>query len=94
MLSCASFVKFSFLINGSIVKEFIPSQGLCQGDPLSPNLFILCSELFSYLILKKVDDDCLHGIKINNDVLAISHLMYADNLMISYRVNVKEAMVV
>lgn len=44
--SCVSLVRFSLLLNGSIYGSFHLERSLCRGDPLSPLLFILCSEIF------------------------------------------------
>lgn len=37
-------VSFSILINGEPKECIKPSKGLCQGDLLSPYLFLLCTE--------------------------------------------------
>nr|KYP76601.1 hypothetical protein KK1_020849 [Cajanus cajan] len=38
--------KATFLLiwNGNKLEPFAPSRGLCQGDPLSLYLFVLCME--------------------------------------------------
>lgn len=92
--SCISSVCFSLMLNGSICGHFSPKRGLKQGDPLFPILFILCSEILSRIPVKEEEQGRLHGIKVAWNAPAISHLMYADDLLITCRANPSEAIVV
>ena len=41
IMSCLQPVSYFVLLNGQPVGNIKPSRGLCQGDPLSPYLFLL-----------------------------------------------------
>lgn len=54
VISCVTSPLYTILLNGAKLEPFSPSRGLRQGDPLSPNLFIICLEALVFLIEKNV----------------------------------------
>lgn len=52
IMSCVVSVSYRITHARREVGPIIPTRGLCQGDPLSPYLFILCAEGLSTLIRK------------------------------------------
>ncbi|KAL5580450.1 hypothetical protein UlMin_012892 [Ulmus minor] len=93
IMNCISSVSFSFLLNGEVKGNIIPGRGLCQGDPLSPFLFLLCSEGFSCLLKKMENDDRLHGLNFGRGALKVSHLFFADDSFIFLDANIADARV-
>ncbi|CAA7017074.1 unnamed protein product [Microthlaspi erraticum] len=81
IMECVSSVSYSFLINGTPHGRVLPSRGLRQGDPLSPYLFILCTEVLSGLCTKAQDSGMLPGIKVARNSPPINHLLFADDTM-------------
>jgi exonuclease III len=89
--SCISSSSFSILLNGSPFGLFSPKRGLKQGDPLSPFLFILGTEVLSRLLLKEERVGNLKGIKIARNCTAINHLLFADDLLLFGKASILEA---
>ena len=79
---CLSIVQFSILLNGGQCPSFIPSQGIRQGDPISPYLFILGSEVLCRLINREISLGQLSAVKVSGNAPSISKLCYADDLII------------
>jgi hypothetical protein len=75
-------VRFSVLVNGSPYGFFSSSQGLRQGDPLSPLLFVFVMEALSYMISAAVSGGLLEGFKVDN--ADFSHLLFADDTLIFF----------
>lgn len=88
---CFNIVEFSLLLNGNISERIILGNELRQGDPLSPILFILGSEVLTRLLMKEEAAGRLHGIKVTRNSPTITHFMYADDLLVISRAGKKEA---
>ncbi|KAL0430792.1 UNVERIFIED_CONTAM: putative mitochondrial protein [Sesamum radiatum] len=82
ILLCVSSVSYSFVLNGRQFGNIIPERGLRQGDPLSPYLFLLCTEAFSSLITRTELTGQLKGIRVSRGAPSISHLFFADDTLL------------
>lgn len=82
ILGCISSVNFAILLNEQPGPKFVPLQGLQQGDPLSPYLFLMFSEVFSLRIQQASDRDWIKGVHMNPMGPFISHILFADDTFI------------
>ncbi|CAM9001934.1 unnamed protein product [Rhodiola kirilowii] len=90
VMLCVSTVSYRVKVNNWYSDTIIPRRGIRQGDPLSPYLFILCSEWLSKEIAMKSRRGALKGIAVARGAPKITHLFFADDCMIYLRANVTE----
>ena len=82
VMRCVSSISFSIRINGVLTKPLRPTRGIRQGDPISPYLFLLCSEGLSCL-LKSIGPLYLsRGVRVGVHSPWISHLLFADDCIV------------
>ena len=79
---CISTVSYSILINGSPQGNFRPFRGICQGDPLSPYLFILCAESLHRLLHNSMMEGAISGVALCRRGPKITHLFFADDSLL------------
>ena len=89
-MRCVSSVTSAVCINGKPCGQIIPTQGLRQGDPLSPYLFLIYVEGLSALLHKVVQRKDLRGVEASARGLRISHLFFSNDSLIFGRATVKE----
>nr|GEU40815.1 RNA-directed DNA polymerase, eukaryota, reverse transcriptase zinc-binding domain protein [Tanacetum cinerariifolium] len=71
----------SITVNGSPTEEFQFGKRLKQGDPLSHFLFILTMESLHLSFQHIVDAGMYQGIKLGGDLVNLSHIFYADDVV-------------
>ncbi|XP_027083610.1 uncharacterized protein [Coffea arabica] len=81
-MECITSLSYSFNINGENKEHVIPSRDIRQGDPLSPYLFLLCSEGLSNMLREAARQGLLSGLKISKQGPAITHLLFADDTLV------------
>lgn len=53
VMTCITSAKLQVMWNGEPMGAFFPLRGICQGDPLSPDLYVICMEKPTHLIDKR-----------------------------------------
>ena len=87
VMCCVTTPTFSILINGKSYGHITPSRGLCQGDPLSPCLFLLCTEGFTSLLQRAEIERKIQGVSICQRAPRITNLLFANDSMIFCQAN-------
>lgn len=83
IIQCIITTSFSINVNGQFGGYFKNTKGLRQGDALSPYLFFLVMEVFTNLLQSRFISRNI-GFHSNTAELNISHIMFANNVMIFF----------
>ena len=85
IMECVTSVQFTLLINGHMSKSFTPTQGLRQGDHLSPYLFLFCANILSISLTQAETLNKLKGVKVGRNGISFTHLLFADDSLLFFK---------
>ena len=82
VMSYATTPSFSIMVNRKPYDMIQPSRGICQGDPISPYLFLLCVEGLNALLKKAKSEGRTKGVSICRGAPKVTNLMFADDSLL------------
>ncbi|KAJ3701906.1 hypothetical protein LUZ61_005611 [Rhynchospora tenuis] len=93
MMSSYARARITIHINGRGDGFMSPTQGLRQGCPMSPYVFIISMEVLSRLLQKAMSGGVIRGVKVAHTSPQVTHVVYADDLVLMGDVNATEVQV-
>ena len=85
IMICITTVFYSILVNGEPTSMIVPTQGIRQGDSLSPFLFLLCTEGLNGLITQAANRGDIKGFALSRNSPRLTHLLFADDSLLFCR---------
>ncbi|KAK8618177.1 hypothetical protein V6N13_116045 [Hibiscus sabdariffa] len=90
IMRCVSSVSSRVRVRGALSEAFHPQRGLRQGDPLSPFLFLFCSEGLSATLTAAQQEGHLPGVRASKHGPPVNHPLFADDSLVFLRNNMTE----
>ena len=85
MMSYVRTVTYSIMVNGEPIGMIHPKKGIRQGDPLSPFLFLLCTEGLHALIKHSVRNGDIKVFSLCKRCPELTHLFFANDSLLFCR---------
>ncbi|KAL4297881.1 hypothetical protein GQ457_12G014130 [Hibiscus cannabinus] len=90
IMRCVSSVSSRVRLRGTLSEAFLPRCGLRQGDPLSPFLFLFCTEGLSAALTAAQRKGRLPGVRASKHGPPVNHLLFADDSLVFLRNDMSE----
>ncbi|XP_033143430.1 uncharacterized protein LOC117132712 [Brassica rapa] len=90
IMRCITSVKYKVLMNGEPRGNNVPGRCLRQGDPLSPFIFILCTEALVSLLNQAENQGKITGMRAARACPSVSHLLFTDDSIFFYKAEPRE----
>ncbi|KAE8691145.1 hypothetical protein F3Y22_tig00110893pilonHSYRG01320 [Hibiscus syriacus] len=94
IMHCITSTSMQIQWNGENSSAFQPERGIRQGNPLSPYLFVLAMKRLGHSIRKCVEEGDWKGYYFSRQGLSISHLFFADDLMLYAKADLHHAEII
>jgi hypothetical protein len=91
IMACVTSVNYKIWFNSDETNWFVPTRGIREGAPLSPYLFLLCSEGLSSLLEHEEVSGGIQSVRVCHNAPSISHLLFADDSLILMKADVSNA---
>ena len=82
IMSCINSASYSILVNGVPKGDIRPSRGIRQRDPLSPYLFLICSEVLNCQLQQAARSVAIGGFSLCKKGPKISHLFFVEDTLL------------
>ncbi|KAL9686745.1 hypothetical protein QQ045_031138 [Rhodiola kirilowii] len=92
VMKCVKSVTYRVRVNGLVSDKFYPERGLRQGDPLSPYLFVICTEWLTRSLEDHQNRGLIRGVKVSKNAPMINNLMFADDSILFLRADVDDVL--
>ena len=89
-MGCVKKILYSVLVNGKPCGMIQPTRGIRQGDPLSPFLFLLCTEGLNGLIKRAENNGDIHRFSLCRRRPKLTRLLFADDSLLFCRATMEE----
>lgn len=90
-MKAISSTTVQILSNGVPSQKFMPSQGIRQGCPLLPYLFVFCMEWLGHIIHAKIVEGQWSLIRLARLGPDISHIFFTDDLVLFCKMELNQA---